>query len=185
MTRMPAAPAKTRSRLRRAARCALLLLAGLSVAPAVMGQLIDVNQYIERFMQYVRWPDESSQSQSWRICVVGDAQGSALHFNQLTARGRPFSVQTVTPTDELRECHVLDLTRVQERSEQAAFLGNVQQLPVLSIGSGEDFCRLGGHICLTRGAARQFDLNISALQSAGLSVNARLLTLGQAAGSEP
>lgn len=174
---------KLRSLLR-AVPCVLLVLAGVTMAPGVMGQLIDVNQYIERFMQYVRWPDESSRDQAWRVCVVGDAQGSALHFNQLTARGRPFSVQSVTQPEQVRDCHVLDLTRVQDRTEQAGFLGGLQQLPILSIGSGEEFCRQGGHICLTRGAARQFDLNISALQGSGLSVNARLLTLGQAAGAE-
>lgn len=156
-----------------------LLLAVCAPVWAGSCQLIDTAQYIERFMQYVQWPDEATREGPWQICVAGQARGSALHFRQLQARGRGFSVRSVASFDEIEGCHVLDLSQVQTRPEQQAFLARIRRLPVLSIGNGADFCLQGGHVCLTRDAQHQFDLNASAIHAAGLRVKSRLFRVRQ------
>lgn len=137
---------------------------------------IDAHHYIERFVQYVRWPKEEA-IESWRVCVPGDEAYDRLRYGDARARGRGFIVETLQSPDQAAGCHVLDLGSADE-SVQASYLEVVRGKPVLTVGRGATFCTRGGQICLTHGATRQFELNLSAIQGSGLRINARLLTLG-------
>lgn len=138
------------------------------------------------FIQYVRWPGDADLKR-WEVCVA--APGTLAPGNDLgSSRGRPVAVRVLGAGEGLQGCHIADLTAVPA-SGARALLERTRGLPVLTIGEGERFCSAGGVIC-TRpvGAGGGFEVNLSALQDAGLNANAQLLMLGrrrQTAGAAP
>lgn len=167
-------------------QCACLVLALSLTAAAGAGQaqpvcaLASSQDFIPRFLQYVRWPHEEL-STDWRVCVLAGTDGDEQHehYAGLSVRGRGFSIVQVDSVEQAGDCHVLDLTG-QDPQTVRAFIAPLRQLPVLTVGTGAGFCSAGGLICLIRGQQRSFEINLSAVHTAGLRMNARLLKLAQA-----
>jgi hypothetical protein len=155
-------------------------------APPPGGSLVTSSDYIPGFVQYVRWPGDEG-FRSWQVCVAtARADGGAVYAGR-TARGRPFSFRQVAPSDPLGDCNVLDLTGAPPAGVKP-MLERARRLPVLTVGEGESFCTAGGVICLRPRDVGGFEVNLSALQEAGLIANAQLLMLGrkrQTAGAAP
>ena len=162
---------------------ALLCLLTSSVAAAetraAVCQLRQPHQYIARFVQYVRWPDEIEE-QPWTVCVAPSAIDAAALYVGAHARGRGFEVRSVDSVEQARACHVLD-TSGFDSERRSEFLVGLSREPVLTVGLGREFCNAGGQICLTDEAHVRFEINLSAMQQARLRANARLLRLGKRA----
>ena len=139
-------------------------------------------EYIAGFVRYVRWQNEDRLSE-WTVCVVGDLPAAQdLAYADRRVRDKPFKVRRIAEDAPLDECEVLDLTAMNAPAA-TKLLERVRHRPILAVGSGSSFCSSGGQICLhlaeQRNADRQkFEVNISAVREASLSVSARLLTLG-------
>jgi hypothetical protein len=138
------------------------------------------------FVQYIRWPAEA-ELRRWEVCVPPG--GGAPPESELpAARGRPIAVRVLAPGESVDRCQILDLTGLSPTAARA-LLDRARRLPVLTIGHGDFFCSAGGVICLRPAASGGgFEVNLSALQEAGLAANAQLLMLGrrrQAAGGTP
>ena len=133
--------------------------------------------YLVGFIQYVRWPAEESIA-AWQVCTP-TAPGKAAPYGVGPARGKPVAVRTVAAGDTLAGCQILDLT-VAPAASAKALLAQARKLPILTVGESSAFCTAGGVVCLRGGdAASGFEINLSAVQQAGLSVNAQLLMLGR------
>jgi hypothetical protein len=167
-----------------------LLAAG---APALAGKAADVAaapplapERLSGFIQYTRWPAEA-ELRRWEVCVP--AGGSVPGEGESpAARGRPIAIRVLAPGEGADRCQILDLTGLPPAAARA-LLDRTRGLPVLTIGQGDAFCSAGGVICLrSTGAGGGFEVNLSALQEAGLAANAQLLMLGrrrQTAGAAP
>ena len=132
--------------------------------------------YLLGFIQYVRWPAEESIT-AWQVCVPGAREG--LRLWRGSARGKSVSVRTVATGDSLAGCHILDFT-VAPVAGAKALLAQARKHPILTVGEGSAFCTAGGVVCLRGGDGTSgFEINLSAAQEAGLSVNAQLLMLGR------
>ena len=122
----------------------------------------------------------------WDVCVL---PGAAVPDGELpNARGRPIVVRALAANESPDRCQILDLTGMTA-AQTRKMLERTRRAPVVTIGEGEAFCTAGGVIC-TRDAAAGggFEVNLSALQEAGLAANAQLLMLGrrrQTAGAAP
>jgi hypothetical protein len=137
-------------------------------------------------IQYVRWPGEPDLAR-WDVCVA--AGGVAPAGSDLPpARGRPIAVRVLSAGESPERCQILDATGVPPGGVRA-LLERTRRMPVVTIGEGESFCTAGGIICLRpAGSGGGFEVNLSALQEAGLNANAQLLMLGrrrQAPGGAP
>jgi hypothetical protein len=133
--------------------------------------------YLLGFIQYVRWPAEESIA-AWQVCTPA-APGKAAPYGDGAARGKPVAVRTVTAGDTLAGCQILDLT-VAPAASAKALLAQARKQPILTVGESSAFCSAGGVVCLRGGdGASGFEINLSAVQEAGLSVNAQLLMLGR------
>lgn len=133
--------------------------------------------YLLGFIQYVRWPAEESIA-AWQVCRPGTA-GKAAPDAERTARGKPVAVRPIAAGDSLAGCQILDLTDVPAASVQA-LLARARKLPILTVGDDAPFCSAGGVVCLRpQHASGGFEINLSAVQEAGLRVNAQLLNLGR------
>lgn len=161
-----------------AAAAICLLWSTIAPAAPALCQLRQSHQYIARFVQYVRWPDESID-RPWTICVAPEAVGAALYIGEY-ARGRGFEVRAVDDVEQARDCHVLDLGGFAPE-RRTGFLQGLSREPVLTVGPGREFCSAGGQICLIDETQVRFEINLSAMQQARLRANARLLRLGKRA----
>jgi hypothetical protein len=133
--------------------------------------------YVLGFIQYVRWPGEESIA-AWQVCTPA-AAGRAAAYGGRTARGKPVAVRPVAAGDSLAGCQILDLTDAPAASAKA-LLAQARKQPILTVGESSAFCTAGGTVCLRGGdAASGFEINLSAVQDAGLAVNAQLLMLGR------
>ena len=133
--------------------------------------------YLLGFIQYVRWPAEESIT-AWQVCTP-TAPGKAAPSGGGAARGKPVAVRTVGAGDTLAGCQILDLT-VAPAAIAKALLAQARKQPILTVGESSAFCTAGGVVCLRGGdGASGFEINLSAVQEAGLSVNAQLLMLGR------
>jgi hypothetical protein len=151
--------------------------AGLALSAAAP---MTVAEYIAGFVHYVRWQDESAVV-AWSICIVGESPGAAERtYADASAHGKPLRMRTLTAAAQIGGCHVLDLTAL-DLAQARVYLVAARNRPILSVGRGADFCSAGGLVCLhPAGAARKFDINLTAVTESGLQVSSRLLTLGSA-----
>ncbi len=179
-----------RNRPRAALRRSMLRLLGVAIGLACAGSahaqdtptesraLGTPGEYILGFIQYVRWPGEERIT-AWQICMSSPAADRAAAYGSRTARGKPLAVRQVAASDSLAECQILDLTDASAASAKA-MLARVRKQPVLTVGETPAFCTAGGVVCLrARESAGGFEINLSAVQEAGLGVNAQLLMLGR------
>lgn len=135
-------------------------------------------EYIIGFVRYVHWAG-AERAADWQICVVASAprDSDRAYAGQL-AHGKPFVVRYISRDDGIATCHVLDLTQADAASA-AALLQRARHLPILTVGSGPNFCSLGGVLCLRLGDPEQkFEINLSAVKESHLNISARLLMLG-------
>lgn len=161
-------------------RCMLAGLALACLVPAAAAQpggLRTSSDYIAGFVRYVYWPEEDRIS-AWTVCIDGPLPaGEEQAYAGRTARGKPFVVRRLQADATTDGCRILDLTAADKLLVRQRLL-SVRHQPLLTVGSGADFCSAGGHICLhPANAPHGFDLNLSSLQDAGLNVSARLLKL--------
>jgi hypothetical protein len=171
-----------------AALCFAVIAAGAALAadsPARAPSAALASDRLIGFIQYIRWPGEG-ELRRWDVCV---APGQTIPDGEWpTARGRPIVVRALAANEAPERCQILDLTGLTA-AQTRAMLDRTRRTPVVTIGDGEAFCTAGGVIC-TRAAAAGggFEVNLSALQDAGLAANAQLLMLGrrrQTAGAAP
>lgn len=135
--------------------------------------------YISRFVLYVRWPDDAA-IKAWQVCVAAPATDGDARYAGVSARDRPFSVRHVTATDAIADCQILDLSGT-DAVQATRFLKIAQPLHgILTVGDGKSFCSAGGQICLLpREPQGGFEVNLSAVKSSGLAINAQLLMLAR------
>jgi hypothetical protein len=135
--------------------------------------------YISRFVLYVRWPDDAA-IKAWQVCVATPATDGDARYAGVSARDRPFSVRHVTTTDAIADCQILDLSGT-DAVEAARFLKVAQPMHgILTVGDGSSFCSAGGQICLLLHEPQGgFEVNLSAVKSSGLAINAQLLMLAR------
>jgi len=133
--------------------------------------------YLLGFIQYVRWPAEESIA-AWQVCTSA-APGRSAPYSGRTARGKPVAVRPVASGDSLAGCQILDLTDAPSESAKT-LLARARKQPILTVGEDAAFCTAGGVVCLRAGdGSGGFEINISAVQEAGLRVSAQLLNLGR------
>lgn len=135
-------------------------------------------EYIVGFVRYVHWDGEDG-AEAWHICIVGNVpvEQDRVYADEIV-RGKRFVVRRVAADDALANCHVLDLTAVDATTSTTMLL-RTRHLPILSVGSGSEFCSEGGQMCLhMTDRSQKFEINLSAVKESGLNVSARLLMLG-------
>lgn len=173
-------------------RCIAALLAAAAASAAVLAADAPPRPHgltgdrVAGFIQYVRWPGEE-HVRRWEVCVTS-RDHAGMDAEWPTARGRPIAVRALAAGEGLERCHIADLSGLAPASVRTLLEG-ARRLPVVTIGEGESFCSAGGVICTrSPGAGGGFEVNLSALQEAGLNANAQLLMLGrrrQTAGAAP
>ena len=169
---------------------ALLLLAMAQAvlptraATAVASEYEIKAAFVYNFTRFVQWP-QSRASGPLDICVMGrDPFGSAIDEAVENKRvgGREVTVKRLSEIEKARACEVLFIAS-SEDEEVERIVETLAGAPVLTVGDSEDFAERGGMINLTKqGSHVRFEINVDALERAGLRASSQLLRLATIVG---
>jgi hypothetical protein len=138
--------------------------------------------FLFNFAKFVEWPLDLPPAAALCVCVLDDVAVEDS-LSQLI-NGEPVPGRTVTLVKSarnrpLRGCHVLYVGD-SDPARVAATLDEVKNVPVLTVGDGDQFARDGGMIGLFIEDGRmRFAINPDAAQRAGLRLSSRLLSLAK------
>lgn len=137
--------------------------------------------FLFNFARFTEWPSDSPPGPI-TLCVLGDATlADALDrlAGDRQIGGREVSVARLATNRAVKTCHLLYLAGT-DAAIHARALDEVAHAPVLTVGDGEQFVRIGGLVGLffDRGRMR-FAVNTDAVQRAGLKLSSQLLGLAR------
>lgn len=137
--------------------------------------------YLYNFCKFTEWP--TTTPQPLFVCVVGNDpfKGS---FDRLVAgksiKNRPLKVRHLENLRELDRCDVYYLSGTSAKSMVDETLRSALAKGALSIGDTPDFIEQGGQVRLYKESGKIiFDVNLAALEKAGLKIDARVLNLAK------
>ena len=142
--------------------------------------------YIINFTNFVTWPDEvmSDGNAPFVITILGeDPFGPTLDMfvQGRTVGEKPVVIQRVQTmsVDSIQRSHILYVSNSMQDNLRW-IITNVQHRPIFTLAEMPIFMQHGGILnFVTEGNRVQFEINVSAVQRANLSVNARLLRLAR------
>ena len=145
--------------------------------------------FIYNFAQYVQWPaPEGNPHRPFVIAVIGrDPFGVALDdaVNGQSVDQRPIVVRRMTRMEDVSNCNILFICG-SERANLLRILALLRHAPVLTIADMERFGESGGMINLVTERKRvRFDVNLSAMERAGLKAGSQILRLARMVADAP
>ena len=162
----------------------LIVMLFLLAVPATLGYTQGNSEqqlkaaYLVNFLKYIEWPVTGSSA---TICMFGrDQIGPFLtSYEGRLIAGKELRVRRVNGPDQTADCQLLFIPDTEE-ARFAAVLRWVENQPVLTVSDAEAFTHQGGGITLVRADGRlQFDVNINALNQAGLKPSSQMMRLAR------
>jgi hypothetical protein len=161
-----------------------LLIAVLVAIPALSRQVSEQDLkavYLYKFTNFVEWPQGIGEpAEPFRVCIVAAREMTAIverTMREESVNGR--RVQTLTPDsgDDARKCQVLFIG-ASAMPRARSLIAAVRDLPVLTVGDGEQFLAQGGVIGFVREETRvRFEISLDNARRAGLTISSRLLRI--------
>ena len=133
------------------------------------------------FSNNIQWPKQSKvrdRSQPFIIGIVGNkAQltGFKGFYVKKRIQNKVVLVKLINKLEEINDCDLLFFSAGDKR-DHGMIIASLEKRPVLTIGEGPEFLRLGGHISLTfTGFQLQFAMQIVSLKNSNLRASVYLL----------
>ena len=180
---------RTRQHIIRTAVILILLLgAGASSMAAVSEEDRIKALYLYNFLLFVDWPkDAINEGRTIRVAVIGDDTlfGLLEGMSHKPIKGMKVIVEQLDGLEPVKSpCHVLFVGRSQ-RDIAPRILEKVRDEPVLTVSDMNGFTEMGGMVVFkhlvckehTTGYPKRFEINLSAVEHAGLTIRSRLLRL--------
>jgi hypothetical protein len=136
--------------------------------------------YLYNFGHFVEWPANvaSAQNESFTVCVLGqDPFGPVLDATLAgeTIAGKRVAAKRISTLDESGSCQILFLTSGEE-ARLNTIIKALSRQAVLTVSDMPEFAKRGGMIqFVLEGKRVRFEVNLAAVQHAGLSVSSELL----------
>jgi hypothetical protein len=154
-----------------------LLLASTGSAGAQQDQRAVRAAYLFNLTRYVAWP---RNSRDLKICSEADERTGELLKSILDGKnsdGRIVHVVLRPSAAEQRNCAILYMGNTSPK-RVAEIVQGLRASPVLTVGDDPQFVHRGGMVGLVRSEDQiQLHVNISAVQSAGIQMSSRLLSI--------
>lgn len=138
--------------------------------------------FLYNFTKFTEWPASAftSSNAPLVIGIVGeDPFGPMLDdfVSGESVRGRPLTVKRLTAGEEMRNCHVLFISR-SEKERLPALLSRLKGSPVLIVGDFNGFAQQGGMVnLLLVNKTVKMEINQTPAGEAGLQLSSKLLKL--------
>ncbi len=142
--------------------------------------------FLYNFAKFTEWPDHAFPADGLRVCVLGDDPfGATLDsIAGKTIRGREVQVEHLTDAADAKRCQILFIG-ASESMRLAEVIGEINELPILTIADMPDFAKSGGIINLKTVENKiRFEINISAAERAGLKFSSKVLRLADLVSSK-
>ena len=169
----------------------LTFLAAMTViaeTPAAYAQAQPVNReyvlkavYLYKFATYIRWPKETfaNANSPFVIAVYGPnpvRKGLSEIAAEKKIDGRKIVLRHFEKPDDVRDCHILFMTRAVEGESQKAIIQQLSKRGVLFVGETKEFLQHGGVIdFMVRENRIHMYISQRAYEREGLKVSAQLL----------
>lgn len=140
--------------------------------------------FLVRFLDFVHWPatKDRDRAEGVIIGVLGqDPFGPDLAKVTRDGRrpSRSIAWKHCRDVEEARQCHILFVSRRETTDYKPIFAG-LGASPVLTVGEGQEFTRLGGMIGMLSADRRvQIEINTNQTARAGLRIDPQLLQLAR------
>jgi len=158
-----------------------LLMAGRVAAQARRASVSEVQAvFLFNFAQFVDWPGDafSDPQAPLVIGILGkDPFGSLLDetVRGETVRGRSFRIDRYRRVDEVKDCHILFISR-SESARLNDILAAFKGRPILTVSNADSFDQPGGIIRFILDASRiRLSIDLEAAQGARLTFSSKLL----------
>jgi len=135
--------------------------------------------YLYNFGRFVEWPDSvATKSDSFNVCVLGqDPFGPALDATLAgeTIGGKNVTARRISSPQEAVNCRILFMSS-EEGSRLSKIMEALDKGSVLTVSDMPQFSQRGGMIqFVLEGKRVRFEVNLSAVQRAGLTLSSELL----------
>lgn len=140
--------------------------------------------FVFNFTRFVEWPESAfaTSTSPFMVCVVGAAPIAELLTETSVGKavdGRPLTIKSMKPTDDLRVCHVLYLGAAGERQE-IRVLEMLKGSSVLTVSEIQKFALAGGMIgFVVQENKVKLEINLEAATHAGLKVSSKLIAVSR------
>lgn len=164
---------------------AVILVWALVVVPCLWAQGpkptdYDVKAvYLYNFGRFVEWPANiAAKSDSFKVCVLGqDPFGPALDTALAgeTIGGKSVAARRISTPQEAASCQILFMSAAED-SQLNKIMEALGNGAVLTVSDIPQFSRRGGMIqFVLEGKNVRFEVNLTAVQRAGLTLSSELL----------
>jgi len=135
--------------------------------------------YLYNFGRFVEWPDSvATKSDSFNVCVLGqDPFGPALDSTLAgeTIGGKNVTARRISSPQEAVNCRILFMSSA-EGSRLSKIMEALDKGSVLTVSDMPQFSQRGGMIqFVLEGKKVRFEVNLTAVQRAGLTLSSELL----------
>jgi hypothetical protein len=138
--------------------------------------------FVYNFAKFIEWPGAALAPDAFRICVVGDdrfARALDPTIAGESVQGRPMIRVDPPAPDAVSECQILYVGR-QEPARASRALAAARKGHTLTVGDPPNFLQEGGAVrFLLEGGRVRFDVNLDAVEQAGLSMSSKLLRVAR------
>lgn len=155
----------------------------VTAAPKIPGEYDVKAAFLYNFITFTDWPSSAFENPSSPI-VIGvlgkDPFGPTLDamMNGERVKDRPLIVWRVTRPEDLRRCHILFVSG-SESKQAGEIIRQLRTEPVLTISDIPGFAEAGGAVGFTTADSVKIAINPAAVQTAHLSISAKLLRLAR------
>jgi hypothetical protein len=172
------------------------ILTSLRPAAAEVPASHAMASYLTLFARYVEWPagtgGEAATRRPFVVGVLGhDPFGGVLEmaFARREVDGRPITVKRVGSAVEARACDLVFISREESR-RLVLWLAELADAPVLTVSDAEPALENGAAVVLVventpAGDKLRFDVNLTAVERAGLKVSSRMIVSARRILPEP
>jgi uncharacterized protein DUF4154 len=135
--------------------------------------------YLYNFGRFVEWPSSvTTKSDVFNICILGqDPFGSALDhtFAGETISGKGIAAKRISTPQEAVNCQILFMSSAEE-GRLNKIIEAIDKGAVLTVSDMPQFSQRGGMIqFVLDGKKVRFEVNLTAVQRAGLTLSSELL----------
>ena len=146
--------------------------------------------FLFNFAKFVTWPNEAFQhsGDALIIGVIGeDPFGSILEetIRDKTVMGKKLAVKRFASIQDAAHCHILFLG-TSEESRLSQMMTALEKTNILTVSDMEQFAEHGGMVAFTVEDQKvRFNVNVGAVERAGLKMGSQLLKLARIVSDKP
>jgi len=146
--------------------------------------------FLFNFAKFVTWPNEAFQrsGDSLIIGVLGEDPFGAILEDTLrdkTVMGKKLAVKRFASIHDAAHCHILFLS-TSEESRLSHMMTVLEKTNILTVSDMEQFAEHGGMVAFTLEDQKvRFNVNVGAVERAGLKMGSQLLKLARIVSDKP